>query len=303
MKIIFMGTPDFAVPALDALHRAGHEIPLVFSQPDKPSGRGQKIHPSPVKSYALAHGLRVEQPFSLRKGDDSVKSLELIKELNPDIIIVAAYGQILPRIVLDAPRLGCVNIHASLLPRWRGASPINYCIMSGDKESGVTIMRMEEGIDTGGMFLSERCEITDEMNSRELHDKLKEIGARLITRFAENPEKYIKNMTAQNYAEATYAPMITKEMKKIDLNKSALEIYNFIRGLTGEAYCMLGEKRLKVFSSEIIEKSDIFNHKAGTITESLEIICGDMKILRMLEIKPEGKNKMSAEEFLRGVRN
>ncbi|MDR2532856.1 MAG: methionyl-tRNA formyltransferase [Oscillospiraceae bacterium] len=292
MKLIFMGTPEFAVPALDALINAGHEIPLIFTQPDKPSGRGQKVRFSPVKEYALAKDLEVFQPMSLRRGDDSGKSLELIKEINPDIIIVAAYGQILPEVILEFPRYGCVNIHASLLPRWRGAAPVNFCIMNGDKESGVTIMQMDAGIDTGDMLLFEKCEITDTMTASRLHDVLKEIGARLIVKFAENPEECLKCKTAQNNELATYAPMITKQMKEIDWNKSSADIYNFVRGLSGEAYTFIDNRRLKVFSSEIVE----------TLNNKLDFICGDKRFLRLLEVQPEGKSKMKADEFLRGFR-
>jgi len=289
-----MGTPEFAVPALDGLVNAGHEVLAVFTQPDKPRGRGQKISFSPVKEYALSKNLEVFQPLSLRKGEDGEKSLNLIKESAPDVIIVAAYGQILPCEVLETPRFGCVNIHASLLPRWRGASPINFCIMSGDKQTGVTIQQMAEGIDTGDMLLWESCEIGEEMTSAKLHDRLKEIGARLIVRFAQNPQDYINRKTAQNNSDATYAPLITKEMKKIDCSKTSEEIYNFIRGLSGEAFVFYGDKRLKVFSSKIVD--------SGMEKGNLEIICGDKKTLRLLEIQPEGKKRMSAEEFLRGQR-
>jgi methionyl-tRNA formyltransferase len=290
MRLIFMGTPDFAVPALCALLEAGHEIPLVFTQPDKPRGRGHKVSFSPVKECALEKGLEVFQPLSLRRGEDGEKSLEIIKSIKPDVIIVAAYGQILPREILETPRYGCINIHASLLPRWRGAAPINFCIMHGDAESGVTIQQMEEGIDTGDMLLTEKCEIPAAMTACELYDVLKEIGARLIVEFAENPDEYLKRKTVQDDSKATRAPMITKEMKQIDWNKTAVEIYNFIRGLSGEAYTFYGEKRLKVFSAEIVER----------LSNKLEFTCGDGCCLRLLEIQPEGKKRMSAEEFLRG---
>jgi methionyl-tRNA formyltransferase len=290
MKIIFMGTPGFAVPALEALINAGHEIAVVFTQPDKPKGRGQKIQFSPVKEYAQSKNIRIEQPLSLRR-DENV--LMLIKEINPDVIIVAAYGQILPREILDVPRLGCVNIHASLLPRWRGASPINYCIMSGDTETGITIQQMETGIDTGDILLCGKCSIGAETNAAELHDTLSEMGAKLIVEFMEVPDEYIKNKTAQEEAFATHAPLITKEMKRIDRNKSAVEIHNFIRGLSGEAFDIIDEKRFKIHSSVIAEESN---------THNFEIICGDGKILRILELQPEGKRKMSAEEYLRGIR-
>jgi methionyl-tRNA formyltransferase len=293
MKLIFMGTPDFAVPALRALIEAGHEIPLVFTQPDKPRGRGHKVTFPPVKDCAVSYNIEVFQPQSLRRGDDAVRSLEIIKEIKPEVIIVAAYGQILPPEILGFPRYGCINIHASLLPRWRGAAPINFCIMHGDTESGVTIQQMAEGIDTGDMLLSESCEITESMTASELYDILKEIGARLIVRFAENPDEYLKNKTAQDNEKATYAPMITKEMKQIDFNKPALEIYNFIRGLAGEAYTFYGNKRLKVFSSEITE----------TISNELCFTCGDGACLRLAGIQPEGKKKMKSEEYLRGIKD
>jgi methionyl-tRNA formyltransferase len=292
MKLIFMGTPDFAVPALNTLLEAGHEIPLVFTQPDKARGRGQKVTFSPVKECAIKRNIDVFQPLSLRRGDDGIKSLEIIKSINPDVIIVAAYGQILPREILEIPHYGCINIHASLLPRWRGAAPINFCIMSGDTMSGVTIMQMAEGLDTGDMLLSESCEITEKMTAFELHENLKEIGAKLIVKFMENPVEYLKCKTVQNDSEATCAPMITKEMKQIDYSKTAEEIYNFIRGLSGEAYTFSGNKRLKVFSSEIVE----------IISHELDFSCGGGTFIRLLEIQPEGKKKMSAQEFLRGNR-
>jgi len=294
MKIIFMGTPVFAVPALEALLNAGYEIPLVFTQPDKPRGRGHKVSFSPVKECACRHNIEVYQPLSLRKGEDSEKSLELIKNINPDVIIIAAYGQILPNEILNLPRLGCVNIHASLLPRWRGAAPINFCIMNGDTESGITIMQMETGIDTGAMFLSEKCPIGENTTASELHDVLSEIGARLIVKFMEKPDEYIRCKTAQDETQATHAPMITKEMKQIDWNKSAAEIHNFIRGLSGEAYDFMKGTRYKVFSSEII---DPMGKHSG-----LEVICGDGKFLKLVEIQPEGKKRMSSQEYLRGLK-
>jgi len=291
MKIIFMGTPHFAVPALEALLNAGHDIPLVFTQPDKPRGRGQQVRFSPVKEYACQHNIEVYQPSSLRRGDDAAVSLTLIRDVNPDVIIVAAYGQILPREVLDAPRLGCVNIHASLLPRWRGASPINFCIMSGDKTGGITIMQMEDGIDTGDMFLCEECAIGEDMTASELHDTLSEIGARLIVEFCTKPEYYIERKTKQNEAQATHAPLITKDMKQIDWYKSASDNHNFIKGLAGEAYMFYGEKRLKVYRSEVDDVS----------RGELDFVCGDGNVLRLTEIQPEGKRRMSADEFLRGI--
>ena len=309
MKIIFMGTPEFAVPALNALIEAGNEIPLVFTQPDKPSGRGNKIQFPPVKQCALENNIEVFQPLSLRKSkneEDSKKSLELIKQINPDVIIVAAYGQILPEEILALPRFGCVNIHASLLPRWRGASPIQICIINGDKESGVTIMQMEQGLDTGDMLIAEKCRIDGNMTASELHNKLKDIGAGLIVKFCGNPEAYIKNKTAQDNSLATYAPLITKEMKKINWSKSALEIFNFIRGLSGEAFTFLNNKRLKIFSSEIINNSEEYNQEPGTIyngqLNGFDIICGDGKLLRLFEIQLEGKSRMKADEFLRGFK-
>jgi len=299
MRIVFMGTPEFAVPALNALISGGHEIPLVFTQPDKPRNRGQKILPSPVKECALKNNLEVFQPLSLRKGEDGEKSLDVIKRIQPDVIVVAAYGQILPKEILEIPRYGCINIHASLLPRWRGASPINFCIIDGDKESGVTIMQMADGIDTGDMLLWEKCE-TGNMSASELHDILKETGARLITRFAENPDEFIKNKSVQDDSLATYAPLITKEMKQIDWNKSSEEIYNFIRGLSGEAFTFINNKRLKIFSSTIIVTDEEYNHNAGIILTGLDIVCGDKKILRLTEVQLEGKGRTSADEFLRG---
>ena len=294
-----MGTPEFAVPALDALRRAGHDIVGVFTQPDKPRDRGKKIKFTPVKEYAVEHGLEVFQPLSLKKGEDGAKSFELIKRLCPDVIVVAAYGRILPREILDLPRFGCVNIHASLLPRWRGASPINFCIINGDKETGVTIQQMAEGIDTGDMLLWESCAIGDKMTASELHDELKIIGAKLIVQFAENPEEFIKNKTPQDHSLATYAPLITKEMKEIDWNKSPVEVFNFIRGMSGEAFTFIDNKRLKVFASEVVESAG----GAEMVLDILSIVYGDDNLLKLTEVQLEGKNKMNADEFLRGYGN
>ena len=218
MKIVFMGTPDFAVPCLEALINAGHEVAAVFTQPDKPKNRGHKMTPSPVKECAVSHDIPVYQPVSFRKSksEDAVAAYETLRETDPDCIVVVAYGQILPKEILDLPRFGCINVHASLLPRYRGAAPIQHCIINGEKESGVTTMYMAEGLDTGDMILTDRIEIDERMTASELHDRLSEMGARLIVKTLEELEKGTAQRIPQTDENTCYASMLTKEMCRID---------------------------------------------------------------------------------------
>jgi len=288
MKIIFMGTPDFAVHSLNALTESRHEVVAVFTQPDKPRDRGKKVTFSPVKAAALTHGIQVEQP-DLLKSEQAVK---MIKEYNPDCIAVAAYGMILPQTVLDLPEYGCLNVHASLLPAYRGAAPINRCIMNGETMSGITIMQMDKGLDTGDMLLSESVSITGDMTASQLHDILAQVGGRLLIKALDN----IDSLTAvkQDDTLSTYAAMLTKEECKIDLTKTAREIFNHVRGLADYpcAYTFLeeyGNKRVKVYRCTKGESDGII------------LKCGD-GVVTLTEIQPEGGKRMKAVEFIRGYK-
>lgn len=300
MNIVFMGTPDFAVPCLKALSESGHTVSGVFTQPDKPKNRGQKLMFTPVKECAVSLNIPVYQPLSLRKGEDAEKSLEVLRELNPDCIVVAAYGQILPKEILDLPKYGCINVHASLLPMYRGAAPIQHCIINGEKKTGVTIMYMAEGLDTGDMILKEEIEIDERMTASQLHDRLCEIGAPLLLRALDQ----LENGTAvrePQIGETCYASMISKEMCRIDFNKSAADVYNFIRGMSASpcAFTTLGGKRMKIYFAE---KTDVKTTlPAGTaIDDALTVACGDGGAVRISELQPEGGKRMNAADYLRG---
>lgn len=301
MNIVFMGTPDFAVPCLDALIKAGHNIAAVFTQPDKPKNRGHKMQMPPVKEYAVEREIPVYQPLSLRRGEDGEKSLEILTEINPDCIVVAAYGQILPKAVLDLPKYGCINIHASLLPRYRGAAPLNRCIMNGEKESGVTIMHMAEGLDTGDMIISEKTEISDDMTASQLHDVLSQMGGKLIVKALSLIEAGTAPRIPQTDENTCYAAMLTKEECRIDFSDTADNIYNKIRGLSQSpcAYTFLEGKRLKVYFAKRLDLAA--NAPAGTVTagEGLCVACGK-GVLRLTDIQPEGGKRMSDSDFLRG---
>ncbi len=301
MNIVFMGTPDFAVPCLKALVSAGHTVSGVFTQPDKPKNRGQKLAFSPVKECAVELGIPVYQPLSLRKGDDAQTSLDTLRELNTDCIVVAAYGQILPKAILDLPKYGCINVHASLLPRYRGAAPIQHCIIDGEKKTGITIMYMAEGLDTGDMILKEEVEIGERMTASELHDKFCEISGPLLLRALKMLEDGTAQREKQTDENTCYASMISKEMCRIDFHKPAEAVYNFIRGMSASpcAFTTLGGKRMKVYFAEKTDiKTDL---PAGTATDDkLAVACGDGGAVRIADLQLEGGKRMSADDFLRG---
>lgn len=301
MKIVFMGTPDFAVPCLTALLEAGHTVSAVFTQPDKPKNRGQKLLPPPVKKCAEENGIPVFQPLSLRKGEDAENALSELRRLSPDCIVVAAYGQILPSAILTLPKHGCINVHASLLPKYRGAAPIQRCVIDGEKTTGVTIQQMAEGLDTGDMILWEEIAIPETMTASELHDRLSALGASLLLRALEQLENGTAERTPQDDALSCYASMISKEMCRIDFGKPMAEVYNFIRGMSASpcAFTTLGGKRLKVyFAEKTEERSDL---PAGTAAdERLSVVCGDGHVLRLTDLQYEGAKRMKAEDFLRG---
>lgn len=299
MNIVFMGTPDFSVPCLNSLIEAGHNVVGVFTQPDKPKNRGHKMQMPPVKECALEHGIEVYQPLSLRKGDDAESSLEILKKLNPDCIVVVAYGQFLPNAILELPKYGCINVHASLLPRYRGAAPIQRVIMDGEKVTGVTTMHMADGIDTGDMILKDTIEITDKMTGGELHDALSEMGARLIVKTLEQLENGTAPREVQT-GETCYAKMLNSDVCKLDFSKSAERLYNQIRGLSPapSAFTFLDGKRLKVYFAEKTGKT--YDLPKGSVLADLTVVCGDGKGLRFIDIQLEGGKRMSATDFLRG---
>ena len=302
MKIVFMGTPVFSVPCLASLTEAGHEVAGVFTQPDKPKNRGHKMQMTPVKEFAVEKNIPVYQPLSLRKGDDAEKSLEILKQINPDCIVVVAYGQILPKAILDLPKYGCINVHASLLPMYRGAAPIQRCIIDGVTESGVTTMYMAEGLDTGDMILKEAVSVSEKMTASELHDMLAQTGAKLITETLKRLEAGTATRTPQSDENTCYAQMISKEDCRINFADSAKNVYNMIRGLSASpcAFTFLGDKRLKVYFAEPADGE--YDFPAGTVvnTQNFTVVCGDRKAVKFTDIQLEGGKRINVNEFLRG---
>jgi methionyl-tRNA formyltransferase len=293
LRIVFMGTPAFAAVALRAILDAGHDVAAAYSQPPRPKGRGMEIRKSPVQALAEEQGIDVRTPASLKGAGEAAA----FAALRADVAVVAAYGLILPRAILDAPRHGCLNIHASLLPRWRGAAPIQRAIMAGDAETGVTIMQMDEGLDTGPMLLKQALPIGCDMNAGALHDALAELGARLI---GEALRKLPAGLTPvpQPADGATYAAKITKEECRIDWRRSAAELDRQIRGLSPApgAFTELEGERLTVLAADVLAQSGT----PGTILDDrLAIACG-VDALRPTLVKRAGKRAMSAAELLRG---
>lgn len=298
MKIVFMGTPEFAVPCLRTLAESPHEVSAVFTQPDKPKGRGYKMIPTPVKALAMEYGIPVYQPLSLRKGEDAEKSLEILKNISPDLIVVTAYGQILPKEILDLPKHKCINIHASLLPAYRGSAPINWCILNGEKTTGVTSMLMAEGLDTGDMLIKKSADIGENENYQELYTRLADMGSEVLIETIQAIENGTLSPEKQDDSLSSYSPMIRKEMSALDFSKSVQEIHNIIRGVTG--FTTLGGKRLKVFKSEIVTGTS--NAENGTIvnTADFTVKCGDGGLIKFCEIQLEGGKRMKTADFLRG---
>ena len=302
MNIIFMGTPDFAVASASAIKNAGHDITAVFTQPDKPKNRGKQIATSPVKDFAVENGIPVYQPLSLRKGEDAEKSMSVLKELSPDVIVVVAYGQILPKAVLELPKFGCVNVHASLLPEYRGAAPIQRCIQDGAERSGVCTMRMDEGLDTGDVIMRQEVDIPGDMTGSQLWELLSKVGAKLICETLPALEGGTAEFTKQP-AEGTYAKMISKEELHLDFTKSARDVYNFIRAMADVpcAYTVLPDgKRLKVCRAKLSGKKSELS--AGTVADekNLTVVCGDGNCVEFAEVQPEGGKRMTTDAFLRG---
>lgn len=299
MRIIFMGTPDFAVPTLGEIVGAGHEVVAVYSQPPRRAGRGMKQRPSPVEDFARAHGLDVLTPSALTDPEAQAA----FAAHDADAAVVVAYGQILPKPVLDAPHLGCYNLHASLLPRWRGAAPIQRAIMAGDAETGVAIMRMAEGLDTGSVCLSERVEIGDNATAGDLHDELAVIGGSLMARALSALGRDTLACSEQPADGVTYAEKIDKAEARIDWARPAREVHDHIRGLSPFPGAWFENSdggrsdRVKVLRSERAEGS---GEPGCALDDGLTIACGDGAV-RLLQVQRAGKAAMSAQDFLRGV--
>lgn len=298
MKLIFMGTPDFAVPTLKALNEAGHQIAGVFTQPDKAVGRKQIITPPPVKRCAIELGIDVYQPNTLK--DDEVQ--KIVEEIAPDAIVVVAYGKLLPERMLNVPKYGCINGHASLLPRHRGASPIQWSIVSGDTKTGVTTMLMEKGLDTGDMLLSSETPIADDETAESLHDRLSLICAELMVKTLTKIENDEIVPIKQDDALSTYAPIINKEMGYLTFEKNADEICCLIRGFNPwpAAYFHIDGKRMKVYSAVKAQNTDAAPSTVISADQKLVIACGGGTSVSLCELQPEGSKRMSAEDYLKG---
>jgi len=299
MRIVFMGTPDFAVPTLAEIVGAGHEVAAVYSQPPRKAGRGMEKRKSPVHVFAESCSLEILTPVSLRSAEDQ----RVFAAHEADVAVVVAYGLILPRPVLEAPEEGCFNLHASLLPRWRGAAPIQRAIMAGDEETGVAVMRMEEGLDTGPVCVSETCAIGPEMMAGELHDVLAATGASLMVRALSALARDALDCRPQDDALATYAAKIDKAETRIDWRLTSIEIHNHVRGLSPVpgAWFALGDgdeaQRVRVLSAEPAEGSGA---PGEVLDDRLTVACGD-GALRMLRLQRAGKGAMDAADFLRGT--
>lgn len=296
MRIVFMGTPDFAVPSLQALIDAEHDVCAVYTQPDKPQGRKQILTAPPVKTLALEHDIPVFQPNTLKNEDEQAR----LRELAPEVIIVVAYGKLLPKAVLDIPPHGCINVHGSLLPRWRGAAPIQWAVIAGDEMAGVTTMQMAEGLDTGDMLLTYETKVGEKETAGELFDRLAQSGAELLTQTLVKLDEITPR--PQDDAQSCYAHMLDKQMAVIDWSKSAHEIDCLIRGLNPWpiALTTLSGERLKVFAAE----KAAGNGEPGTVLEAdpkkgLTVACGE-GALKLIEIQLVGGKRMKATDFLRG---
>ena len=303
MKIVFMGTPDFAEKALEAVYNAGHEIVGIVTNPDRPKGRGMKLEASPVKKYAESKNLKIYQPEKIRKNEEFI---EEIRKLQPDVICVVAYGKILPKEILEIPKLGCINVHGSLLPKYRGAAPIQWAVLNGDKTTGITTMYMDVGMDTGDMILKKETQIGDDETTGELWDRLSKIGAVLLVETLQKIEDGTAPRIPQG-EEFSIAPMLDKEIAKIDWdNKTAIEIKNLVRGLNPimGTYSFLNDRKIKFWKVDVVSDNSFENEKNGTVIKAdskdgLYIKAKD-GLIKVIEIQGENAKKMSIQDFLRG---
>jgi len=300
MRILFMGTPDFAVPSLQALLAAGHEVVGVFTQPDKPKNRGMKLQAPPVKVEALAHDIPVFQPVKLRDGS----ALSLIESLAPELIVVAAYGRILPQEILDYPRLGCINVHSSLLPKYRGSAPIHWAILNGDKETGVTIMHMALALDAGDIIAQQATPIDPDETVGDLHDRLAEMGARLLAETVEKLADGTAVRTPQREDQVTLAPMLSRALSAMDFSKPARALHDQVRGLTPwpSAVTELAGIRCKIFSTSV--PAETTGKAPGAVIaagkEGLKLACGQGTVLQIHELQADGGKRLKAADYLRG---
>lgn len=298
MRLLFLGTPDFAVPCLTALHEAGHEIVAVYTQPDKPKGRGYTMTPPPVKVEAERLGIDVLQPNSVKSEDACAQ----FASFNADVAVVVAYGKILPKAILDAPKYGCINVHASLLPKYRGAAPIQWSIVNGEEKTGVTTMQMDIGVDTGDMLLWDETPIAPNETGGELHDRLSQMGARLIVRTLEELEAGRLQPIKQDDSLSCHAPMLDRSVGVLDFSQSAQQVHDRIRGLSPWpcASATNGGRRFKILGSLM---SDVHTEEeCGTIisTSPLLVACADGTVIEITQLQEEGGKRMSAADYLRG---
>ncbi len=300
MRILFMGTPDFAVASLKSLVEAGHEICGVFTRPDQKKNRGMKLLPTAVKEYALTQNLDVYQPEQVK----TPEALELISSLNPELIAVAAYGRILPQEILDLPPKGCINVHSSLLPKYRGAAPINWAVVNGDAETGVTIMDMVAELDAGDIISQVSTPIALEETVELVHDRLALLGGELLVKTIQDIQDGTATRTAQDPEKVTFAPMLSRDLCPLDFQKTALELHNQIRGLTPwpATQMDLNGEPIKIYGSTLPEITS--EKPAGSILkgdkEGIDLACGDGKVLRLTVVQAQGGKKMSADDYLRG---
>jgi methionyl-tRNA formyltransferase len=299
MKLLFMGTPDFAATILERILQTEHEVIGVVTQPDKEKGRKKEISVPPVKEMALKHNLTVFQPNKVKDG----QFLQTLSELAPEVIVVAAFGQILPKALLDIPIKGCINVHASLLPKYRGAAPIQYSILDGEEETGITIMHMDVGIDTGDIILQKRLPIAPEETGGSLFDKMAELGKELLVEALQKIENKTAERIPQDNESATYVKMISKEMGRIDFTQPAIKIERLIRGLNPwpSAYTYLDGKTLKIWKAGVkeTETSAVPGEVINVNKDSIDVMTGD-GALEIKELQLEGKKRMTADAFLRG---
>ena len=302
MRIVFMGTPDFAVPSLEGLISAGHEVCGVFSQPDKPVGRHQnKLQPTPVKSCAAAHGIPVYQPTKLRDGT----ALAQLRELAPELVVVAAYGRILPDDILALPPMGCINVHSSLLPKYRGAAPINWAVIRGEKETGVTIMYMAGELDAGDIIAQERTHIDPEETVENVHDRLADLGGRLLVQTVAELAAGTARRIPQDHSQATLAPMLSRPPSPIHWTSPRRHIHHPISALLprpATSTDIFSAEPVKVFKSTLLDQGT--DKQPGTVVaagkEGIDVACGDGRLLRILELQAPGGKRMSAASYLAG---
>ena len=301
MRVVFMGTPDFAVPSLEALLAAGHEVCGVFTQPDRPKNRGMKLLPPPVKVTAQSHGIPVFQPVQLRDGS----ALEELRALKPELIVVAAYGRILPQEILELPPKGCINVHSSLLPRYRGAAPIHWAVVNGDAETGVTIMKVAPELDAGDILGQIATPIDPEETVETVHDRLARLGGELLVQVVEKIAAGTLQPVPQDPDQVTYAPMLSRTLSPIDWGQSARTIHNKVRGLVpwpATSTDIFSREPVKIFS--VTETGEHTGKAPGTVLaaqkEGIDVACGDGMVIRILELQAPGSRRMTAADYLRG---